>query len=504
MQRLEPGRHLREAGRQPLDLRGRLGCLALGVRGGALGVVFRRAGFELLLAGALRRFTRRCEGRLGRGELGERLLQSRGGAAPACLRLSDFLREGFELGAPLEGTPGGGSGQEHRTVGPSQRAPRPAVQHFVAREQRAHPRGRRAVHAQVVVQGMPVRREARSGHARQQHQRPGPRLLVPAANCFDGSGVAHQHGVQPLAQELLREHRVAPAGTHEVGQWPDHRVAELRPLLQQRLGRGGEPHTLALELGEGVAPRRHLRQCLLGLAPCGATVRLLLFELGHAPPRLLQAGRRLPRCARQRRCLLRPRVHLLRRRPLGLRAPGTLLGRVGELLAQLRPLPLERRPLAFERAGTLRPPLQVLFELAHRRAPRQQAVAPLLLECRAARQLLPDRREVALRRCALGGGRGPLALRLEGTRILLLAPLPRRGAPLAGIAQPLGRERQVALQPPRLELRIGQAALHFGATRLGRVSCLHARVPFPLRLLQPGPLAGQGRGQLLGPLTQPA
>src|SRR5256885_16928487 len=57
VQRLEPDLHLREAGRQPLDLRGRLGCLALGVGGGALGVVLRRACFELLLAGALRRFT---------------------------------------------------------------------------------------------------------------------------------------------------------------------------------------------------------------------------------------------------------------------------------------------------------------------------------------------------------------------------------------------------------------------------------------------------------------
>src|SRR5205823_13173184 len=66
-------------------------------------------------------------------------------------------------------------------------------------------------------------------------------------------------------------------------------------------------YALPLQLGEGVVPRRHLREGLLGLAPCGATMGLLLLELGHAPPRLLQAGRRLRRRAGQRRRLLRPR-----------------------------------------------------------------------------------------------------------------------------------------------------------------------------------------------------
>src|SRR5207253_1250176 len=83
--------------------------------------------------------------------------------------------------------------------------------------------------------------------------------------------------------------RVAPGGADEVGQRPDYRVAELLPCLEQRLGRGGKPHALPLQLGEGVVPRRHLREGLLGLAPCGATMGLLLLELGHAPPRLLQA-----------------------------------------------------------------------------------------------------------------------------------------------------------------------------------------------------------------------
>src|SRR5207253_1250177 len=79
--------------------------LALGVGGGTLGVVLRRACFELLLAGPLRRGARCRERGLGRGELGERALQRRRGTAPARLRLSHLLRERFQLGAALERPP---------------------------------------------------------------------------------------------------------------------------------------------------------------------------------------------------------------------------------------------------------------------------------------------------------------------------------------------------------------------------------------------------------------
>src|SRR5439155_23143363 len=115
------------------------------VGGGALGVVLYGARFELLLPSALGRFTRGGERGLGGGELDERSLQRRGRVAPARFRLSHFLRESLELGAPLEGAPGRGPGQEHRTVSPAQRAPprppRPAaVADFVARAARPHPR----------------------------------------------------------------------------------------------------------------------------------------------------------------------------------------------------------------------------------------------------------------------------------------------------------------------------------------------------------------------------
>src|SRR5256885_12321844 len=53
--------------------------------------------------------------------------------------------------------------------------------------------------------------------------------------------------VQPFAQELLRQLRVAPPRAHEIRQRADHRVAQLRFLLEQGLRRGGEPHPLALD-----------------------------------------------------------------------------------------------------------------------------------------------------------------------------------------------------------------------------------------------------------------
>ncbi len=121
MQRSESGIHLRQARGQPLHLRARVGRLTLGVGGGTLRVVLDDGGFELLLAGPLRRFTRRGERRLGGGELGERSFQRRSGTAAVRLRVSHFLRQRFQLGAPLEGSPTRHrrSREEHGAVGPA-------------------------------------------------------------------------------------------------------------------------------------------------------------------------------------------------------------------------------------------------------------------------------------------------------------------------------------------------------------------------------------------------
>src|SRR5207247_1144775 len=171
--------------------------------------------------------------------------------------------------------------------------------------------------------------------------------------------------------------------------------------------------------------------------------------------------------------------------------------------ASCRAVTCATAPSAWRRAA--RPWVSCSLSSATRgRALCQEPVAPLLLEGGTTRQLLPDGREVALRRLALGRGRSALPLRLQGACFFLLPPLRRSGAPLTGIAQPLGGERQVTLQPPRLELRIGQAALHLRATRLGRRPRLDPGLPLPPRLLESGPLARQGCRQLLGPLPQAA
>src|SRR4029077_15485362 len=238
---------------------------------------------------------------------------------------------------------------------------------------------------------------------------------------------------------------------YEVRQGADHGVAELRLLLEQRLRRRGEPHALPLELRQRVAPGGHLCQRLFGLASRRATVRFPLLELRHLAPGPLQLFRGLRRRQLERRGLLRPRPHGGRRRPLGLRPRGALLRGVRQLLAQLAALSLERRALHLERPERLRPALDRLFQLVPRGSLGGQSIAPLLLERRPTRQLLPDRPEVALRGRALGLRRRPLALSLQGAPGLLLPPAARGGAALARVAEPLGGEREIALEAAHLQ-----------------------------------------------------
>src|SRR5216110_389167 len=260
---------------------------------------------------------------------------------------------------------------------------------------------------------MPVGGATGTGRARQQHQRSRLCLLVPAADRRYAVLVAHQHGVQPLAEQLLGELRVPPAGTHEVRERAQHCVAELRLVLEQRLSSGREAHPLALELGKRIASSCHLRDRLLRLALGGAVMRLLLLELRHAAARTLELLRRLHRRPRLHLRLLCPPTRLGSRRPLGLRPCGALPRRLGQLLPELYSLPLERRAFSLQCPEPLGSALQVLLELAHRRALGEQPVADLLLQRRAAGQLLSDGCEVALGRDALGGGRTPLLLRLD-------------------------------------------------------------------------------------------
>src|SRR5712692_1203306 len=438
VQRRQSCLDLRQALRQPVHLGGRVGGLPLRMRRGALGVAPRRTRLELLRARPLRGLAGGGEGGLRSGELGERALQCRRRGAARRFRVAHLLPECFELRAPLQRSARRPPGQEHGAVGAAQRAP--AVEHRVAGEQRTHPRRRRAVHPERILERMPVGRSRRPGHARQEHQGSRLRLLVPAPDRGHVRLVPHQYGVQPLAKQLLRQFGIGPAGPYEVRERSDHGIAELRAHLQERLRPGGEPDPLALELGQCVAPRRYLRHRLLRLPARGPRVRLLLLELGHAAPRVLERLGGLCRAARLGRGALglgleRGRRHLLAR------LPGVaLVGRLARLLAQLGALPLERGALAFERPEPLGQALLRLLELPDRGALGEHPVADLLLAGGPGGELLPDRRQVALRRGALRRGRRTLALRLEGAPFFRVAALARRGAPLAGVAQPLGGE----------------------------------------------------------------
>ena len=92
---------------------------------------------------------------------------------------------------------------------------------------------------------------------------------------------------------------------------------------------------------------------------------------------------------------------------------------------------------------------------------------------------------------------------LRAPRLLLASPA-RRGTALARVAQPLGGEREIALQTAYLQPRLIHAALDVGTSRLGRVPGLHLRLARLLRVRQLRPLRGERRRQLLGPLPQAA
>src|SRR5207249_703436 len=253
--------------------------LAGGVRGFAprvrrrpLGVSLARRRLQLAVARLLRRFPGRRERRLRLRQLRGRAAQLRAGALADALGTRQILPDRLQLRPPLQGTAGRGAVEKHRAVGAAQRAT--ALEHLVAGEQRPHPRGRGAVYPQGGRQRLSVRREAGTREAREQHQRSGVHLFVPAADLPDRGLVPHQHRVEPLSQQPLGELRVAATRPHEIGQRADDRVAEARLHFEQGLSGRCEADALAVQLGEGIAARRQLRYHLLGLAQTRPRVRL--------------------------------------------------------------------------------------------------------------------------------------------------------------------------------------------------------------------------------------
>ena len=290
---------------------------------------------------------------------------------------------------------------------------------------------------------------------------------------------------------MLGQRRVASAGPHKVGQWADQRVPESSLLRQQGLSRRRQSDALAVELGERVPPRGHLRERLLGVAAALATLHLLFLQRRHLSARQLQGLDRLDR-------RLGAGGRTLGRRPQfgcdGL-SRGLHLGpfgdRRGELLAQLGLLPLEGGTLAFQRPQRLGATLQVLLQSSHGRPQRHDLIPTLLLMGRPRPQLSLHSREVALGGRALGLGRSALAFGVAGALLALAAFLTGLGSTLRGVVQPLGCERQVAFESADLQPNVAKPPFHFGAPRLRRVPRLYPRFPLALLLLQHPPGGGE-------------
>src|SRR6266550_3577009 len=475
-----------------------LPSLAVGVGRGPRRVSLVRAGFQRLLTRALGGGDRRRVPGLRLRQLGQRLLELRRRARPRGLAFPHLRRQGLEVGAAQQRTSRRStatSREEHGPVGTPQHTA--LVQHFVAGEQRAHPRRRRPIHPQLVFQRRPVRAELRTGDARQEQE--GARVLrgVPALDVCYRRSVADQHGVQPLAQQTLGELGVAPGGADEVRQRSEHRPrAEAGLRLQEGVRRGRQTHALALQLGERVAARRDLRERLLHLTPHRPPPRFALLRGRHLAPGRFHRFRGRDRRTSLGGCPLGQRARLACRRLVGRLAGRPLACRLTQLLPELGPLALERRALSFQGPHRLRLALEVLLQGPHPAASLSQPIPHLLLPRSALRQLRLHAREIPLSRALLRRGRLSLALRLRRLDLGLRPVLSRFGAALSGVVQPLGREGEVALEPADLELRIGQAPLHLGARRFGRMARLRARLPRLLPLSEPGAGRRQGRPQL--------
>ena len=115
-----------------------------------------------------------------------------------------------------------------------------------AGEQRPHPGCGRSVDPQPVLQRVAVGAAERAGITGQQHQRSRSGFGVPGPDRRHGGLVAHQHRVQPFAEQALGELGVPPARAHEVRQRAEHGGAETLPLAQQRLSRRGQADALAM------------------------------------------------------------------------------------------------------------------------------------------------------------------------------------------------------------------------------------------------------------------
>ena len=352
-------------------------------------------------------------------------------------------------------------------------------------EQCAHPGGGRSVDAQLVLERMPICAQARSRHARQQHQWARLLLGVPRPNRVDDRRVAHQHGVQRFAEQPFCELGVAAAGPDEIGERSqDGSFTELGARLEQRLGGRGETNVLAVELGERVAPRLELRQRSFRLTARRTSAHLLLLQCREVTPRVLQCFDGAHGSLRVARHAL-PRGVRLSRRFARRGFPILALARgQRELLAQLAALPVERRGFQLERARGLDATLQRFLQLPQTGPLGREPPAHLVLVAGPRGQLTVNGGEILRGGGALSLGRVVLPFSLPGAPLRLRALLRGRLAALPRVAEPLRCEREIALEPSHFELGVAETALDLRPACLPRVTRLHARFAFMLRVAQ--------------------
>ena len=159
----------------------------------------------------------------------------------------------LEVGATAQGAGGRGRSAEiDGAVGAPEHSPG-GIEDFRSREDGPDPRRRGTLGPEPMFQRLGAARVARTGMGRQQQQRAGLCFRVPGLNRRQGRRVAHQDGVDPVAQQALGELGVGLGGPHEVAQRAQDGVAELLPGGEQGRRSRGQADPVALQFLERMA-----------------------------------------------------------------------------------------------------------------------------------------------------------------------------------------------------------------------------------------------------------
>jgi hypothetical protein len=187
---------------------------------------------------------------------------------------------------------------------------------------------------------------------------------------------------------------------------------------------------------------------------------------------------------------------------LGLQA-GAVGGRALGAFTQGGELSFERRSLALQGPQGLGERLQLLLPLAHSSPGLAQTTAHVILGLGPAGELAPDPIVLDGRGVPVGGGSVPLAQGDLGADLHLGALLLRALAARARVGQPLGHQREVAVDPAELDPDRAEPAFDLGP--LGFRGGAGSRRLFALVLAVGQPVArgGEEAAQLAEPRLHP-